>query len=565
MVDRCVVLWTALLCISAVWAAEPASPRLSEDPRLQATVTVDAGPRSLSEILTGLSKQSGIRLVADKPIGNQRMMLQVSQTPLHAVMEHLRRVLSHDASGLPGYHWRQKDDAGDGGTTYQLWRDAASLRAEQVELDYPRRRIGQVLNSLREVARTDPARRDALGTDLPRSIWTFPERQDHLAALASLSTPEMDVLAAGRRVSINPAVLPGLAARHRQAEAQRREEAEALRAAALAMGKPDPLPQGPQPEQAFAPTLFWERPNVDGDEPWNHGRFTVRLERGAGSSGIGFDLYMMRRLNDYGSLPEQRVDLTRALRGPEVTREQFGDVGYTVRALARAAGLKVVMEHFYQPGRRGGLSRTGVPVTVGPVRELVRHICEHWDYRVERVGDTLYFWPYNWAMARACDIPERDLDEWRALLRKSGEFTVDERARMARAYSQGQLSYTMRVAIRQAGRWSARQTSALRLYGALTPTERSVAATPAGLPVERITARLRETTLREFLVGRTGTVPVLSAPLRIELLIQSFGGTQRQLLRARSGDRVLAAESLTVVLPLTQQPPGPQIGPVDID
>ena len=209
-------------------------------------------------------------------------------------------------------------------------------------------------------------------------------------------------------------------------------------------------------------------------------------------------------------------------------------------------------EHHYQPVPDGGAARKPLIPQEGTVAELMEAICRQWNYRMVYRDGVCYLWPYNWAMARHCDIPEHELRNWRERSGKQGRFSVDDRAQMTREFTLRQLAYTMRVALPKAGRWERPQWNTLRLYAALTRKERETAR-GKGVPVEALQVGPRGLLLREW-VGRerlqredfTGSRLFIE---EVESAPPPGQEKQSHLVLRQPNERPLGAGKLTLVYP----------------
>lgn len=231
-------------------------------------------------------------------------------------------------------------------------------------------------------------------------------------------------------------------------------------------------------------------------------------------------------------------------------------MGFSLQCLARAANLTLFQEHFYQPGRSGGLAR-GIAVMSGSLREVVRSICLTWNYRFIRSGNVYYFWSYNWALSRHADLPEPEIEAWRETLRRQGEFTLEDRIRMAARYSQPQLSSTVRVALRQAGRWGRKITLALRLLAAAPPWLRSSLEREPGVPVELLQEGELGARLREWLTppdSDDGGPPDVQGG-HLAIVQRAFGPAEvRRFLAVRVEEAQIGTTPLTLTAPSVPLP-----------
>lgn len=467
----------AVLTIIAVTA--PAAPKDPATTRVSSRIV----GRPLSELLRSLGKQAGCGVRAERDIDPQRVSVRFRERSLLDVLEWLACLLSHNPDGSQGYRWYRERRGDTDPVTLVLRRSHSSRLQEQKELEYPLRRTAELLRQLRSLARTPRGRRAEFRTDLPAG-WKRPDSELHLRAAALLTDAQLDALVRGVTIPLDPSVFPD---EGRLFDERRRAAGES--------------------RERFAPALRIRWKNRFGDRPSQPGTFFLELMQAA-HSHPGWNVYYLRWQNDYTSLPDREVDLGPLLRAPGVPREQYGDPAHTIVALADAADLTVFQEHFYQSAvPHGGLS-DGIPVMKGPLREVIRSICDTWGYCFRRQGDLYYFWPGNWALARYADIAEPEIEHWRDTLRRQGTFMLEDRIRLAARYSQPQLSQTMRVALRQAGRWNRQVTVALRILGSVSPQVRTRMEGEPGVPLEELARHEVGALLREWLTPEDEVEPL---------------------------------------------------------
>lgn len=531
-----------LVCAAASLAAGGTDPGL-DDPQLQVRISVDAARRPLGDVLKGISADAGIELRAGAPIGDQRVTLQVAGQAVHTVMDRLAGLLGHSSADDTGYRWR-RSTLRSGRPAFILIRDARSIAEERALLEYPRRKVQEWLRDFRDLAKLPAEQRAQFSTDLNPSLWRRAEWQPLMTAFADLSDADLAALAAGRLVPVDPAEFREFEPRYTERVRQARERAAMIRSQELAEGRPDPYPQDLPDPPPFAPSLRLRWEDAEGDQPWRTGDYSLSLNQ-------VLDYEAVLRPSDARadrSVFHQDgpvVDLGPYLDAPGVTPEQRGDVGFTVRALAKAAKVNAYEEHFYTPHLLGTWSR-GIRRLKGPLPALLEEICLEWGYTVHKVGNDYLFWPGDWPFARRRDIPERLITPWRDRLIRQGALTLDDRGEMARTFTQAQLRGTMRFALPESGQWLSGTTRLLRFYGHLSAGERGRAVSPRGLPASSLARGTLDLLARDLLRDVRELTPEELLHSRITFGTPESVGSRLRALRVESPRRVLYEAPLPV-------------------
>jgi hypothetical protein len=104
--------------VQAIAAEEPAT-----DPRLQQKVYVHSTMQRLVDLLSWLTKATGVSLVARLEVADERLNLWAEERPLMDIMRDIRH--------LRGYYW-SRSKRGDR-YVYSLWQDAQSRAREEAE------------------------------------------------------------------------------------------------------------------------------------------------------------------------------------------------------------------------------------------------------------------------------------------------------------------------------------------------------------------------------------------------------------------------------------------------
>ena len=442
---------------------------LSDDPLLQAPVTVDAVEQPLGTVLAALSPTLNLDLTAEQNVADQRVTLHIAGQPVYVLMTRLLFLLSHDAAHPYGYHWGPLDRTAGQRPDYQLWRDAASVAQEEDARDCPHRELGVFLRDLRHIAQLPPQELSSYRGDYP---YKNPDPDDAFnKAFRVLTDDQIDALVNGEVVPLAPLLF----------------------AEDIAAFKQDPNPgfiYGNGPAIRVLPT---DKEN-DRDAPEEIGSFSVHLD-GIRSDSIVLDTYDTTKSRDpnrlFIALPRDvgpRVDLSPYLASKTVTPQQKGDLGFTLQALAKAANLNIYAESFLQTSVQDGQPHPGLDALQGSVPRLIAQICSVWNYRAEPIPGGYLFWSRTWAQDRANDVPERLLAPWRQRLKKNGTLNFYDRAEIASSLTWPQVALTVAPALFP-GEETIDTYRELNLFGSLTPSEQTQALSPDGLAVSEMSAR----------------------------------------------------------------------------
>jgi hypothetical protein len=184
------------------------SQKLRDDPALQEKITFEATDLPLGELLSSLSRRLTVDLRTTHPLDDQRISLRIHALPVYQLMARLPELLSHTPFAPHGYYWERLAPISGTRPGYRLWRDSRSLLEEREALDFPRTKAALLLRELRKAARMTPEQLAAYKTDLPGDYTTDPDFQPFRDALKGLSDPQMDALARGNAVPIDPTLFP---------------------------------------------------------------------------------------------------------------------------------------------------------------------------------------------------------------------------------------------------------------------------------------------------------------------------------------------------------------------
>ncbi len=307
------------LTIAALGRPSQGAPAIGAD-RDRYPVTCESVGRSLTELLARLSRESGRRLMAAPDVGEQRVTGWGRALPLREVMTNLSGLLSHAPDRPVGYRWVHEPVRGADDDRWVLRRDRISRQVEAQELDYPRARAAAILRLLRSQARTPLALRKAPPADMPAGLLTNSLWALQIRALSSLTNAQFAAVIAGRPAPVDPGLFPA-------------------EAAAFARRRVELLEPGDRP---FRPVLRLRWLDEDDASSRQAGSFILEFDTDIQSFGVGWNQYAQRNPPDYSWLPDTAIDLRPFLDAPHVTREQRGDVGFTLAGVILWYGRKSV-------------------------------------------------------------------------------------------------------------------------------------------------------------------------------------------------------------------------------
>ena len=472
---------------------------LRSDPLLQTAITVDAVEVPIKDVLASLKSSLKLDLTAEQNVADQRVTLHVTSQPAYVLMQEILLLLSHNTAHPYGYHWGLLERSAGERPDYQLWRDMASVAQEQEERDYPRRELALFLHDMHQMAQLPP--QEATGHQTEMS-FKIPDPDDpYNKAFRTLTDDQLDALANGESVPLDPSLFPKEIANLRQeqqdwnARQQLADWVVALRAKARAARQPDPYPDN-LPITLPSPELWVLPADKDRNEEFPDwvGKYDVYLV-GVLDSELILDTYNTAKNQDPLFLPPPAdsgplVDLAPYLAAKTVTEQQRGSLGFTLQSLAKAAHINIYGESFLRTGIQNGLPHPGLTILQGSVLRLVAQICALWDCHAEPVQGGYLFWSRTWAQDRELDVPERLIAPWRQRLAKNGELSLYDRAEIDAALTWPQVALTLDVALPEAGKYDAVQTyRMLDLFGSLTPTEQTQALSSDGLSLLGMSAR----------------------------------------------------------------------------
>jgi hypothetical protein len=463
---------------------------LKAETALQKPITIEATDLPLGDLLKELSQDSDVSLLTMPKIEDQRVTLHLTAQPLYQVMTRLCGLLSHSPSAPHGYFWTKESRADDSPPRYRLARDLRSLTEEQDALDIPRRKAARLLRDWRDLSKMSVAQRKRYRGDLPLDYVDNPESRLFQDALTDASDSQIDTLVQSGSIPLNTARFGDKIASFNKIWHDREIE---NRQGALQSGGKDPYPDGVPDAPPDPPTVTFAANDENGVHPEQAAIFGLKLngvqtyEGKPGTTGSSHILFTpLHKLHP--PFPETArpgdsiIDLTPALTDPGVTVEQKGDMGFTLQALAKAAGISVYQEEFYKTGFWGGRP-AGLGVMKGTVPQLLNAICAEWEYDAEKVGADYVLWSTSWALDRTFDIPERLFVRWRSRYEKQKGFTLDDRVEIVSGLTWGQIFLTLEMHLPESGPWNSRQeVEALGFIGSFSASERA-AMSAEGLPI----------------------------------------------------------------------------------
>jgi len=489
-----------------VKSVPPAKPTLlRDDPLLQEKVTLEATDRPLGDVLKDLSLTLKVDLTASSQIADQRVTLRLTDQPLHLLMNRLPQLLSH-APGKPrGYYWERLDRPATPRPAFNLWRDLRSVQDEEYERDYPRREAAVLLRDLRNMAQMPAQDRAKYKGDYPDRLDDYGDGLPFVKAMRGLTDDQIDALAAGQGLPLDPAVFADGIASEQQASAGTQKflaDILAERKKALAAGQPDPHPNMRLSHDAPPDVPMLRLTPIDEDENigW-FGAYTLSMQGVSFNSPLVLDTYNttanpalyhitpVPKPERPGDAQGSVIDLTPLFAAKAITPAQRSDIGFTLQALAQAAHINIYHEDFLRKSpmdsnpapNSSGSPSTGLKTLKGTLPALVTAICAHWDYRWQRVGSDYLFWSRTWAIDRANDIPERLIAPWRQRLKAQRAFTLDDRAGIATVLPLHLIRLTLDPVLPEAGPWSPASYRLLRFLGQLLPADKEAALSGGGL------------------------------------------------------------------------------------
>lgn len=378
-----------------------------------------------------------------------------------------------------------------------------------------------MLRDLRNMARMPAPERAKYKGDYPDQLDDYDDGLPFVKAMRGLTDDQLDALAAGQGLPLDPDVFADeIAAERRQSADIQQSLAGSLaeRKKALAAGQPDPHPGLRLPYDGLAVPMLRLTPiNEDENIGW-FGVFSLSVEGVSHNSALVLDAYNTTASPaPYRAPPAPKsvrpqdaqgtvVDLAPLLAAKTTTPAQRADIGFTLQALAQAAHLNIYQEDFLRKSlmdsdpdaNTPAPPPAGLKTLKGTASALIAAICAHWDYRWQRVGGDYLFWSRTWAVDRADDIPERLIAPWRRRLKAQGAFTLDDRAGIASALPLHLIRLTLDPALPEAGPWSPASYHLLRLLGRLPAADREAAQWVGGLALGSASPQAQEAVADDY-------------------------------------------------------------------
>lgn len=453
-------------------AKDPLPPLLRDIPQLQQKVTLEATDRPVGDVLTDLSQTLWVDLSAERNIADQRITLHLEGQPVYALMDRLVRLLSHHLDTRKGYYWNPLERPRGTRLAFQMWRDERSVNEEESALDYPQREIVALLRDLRNSARLPRGERAKYKGEYPYQLSDDNDDLDNLPytkAFSGLTDDQIDALAAGQSLPLNPALFASEIAAMRQRQ-----------------------PEVPLPIPSLTVRPYDEDLNYSWVSTDKMGKYLVSLQ-GVLASLLILDTYdtTSSRSPFMVSVPPVShpasgtvIDLAPLLSAKTVTRAEQTDVGFTLQALAKTAHISLYQEDFLRtsPEREPtDAPSVGLAMRKGTVPALLDAVCAHWNYCWQKVGSDYLVWSRTWALDRAGDVPERLIVRWRKRIIKQGGPTLNDRAEIAAALNPRQIGLTLDATLPEAGQWSHSTYPMYRFLGQLSPLEEDAVFSDAGL------------------------------------------------------------------------------------
>lgn len=482
-------------------APAPTASILQDIPALKPKITIQETNRPIDQALSDISAKISVDLIADAGIGDQRVTLSLTDQPVYTLMARLVQLLSHSADGPHGYHWEPVKRSAGEKPAYRLWRDLSSRAKEKAALAYPSRELLVLLRDMRNLARLSPEERKNYKGDYPYTLFpgsagTAPFGE----AMKSLTDQQLQQLADGESIPLDPAPFAGEIAKFRQGQI---DDLLSYQHVVLKAGLPDPFKgQGPHPA-VIPPSISVTLGDGTGEDPWQVSMFDIHLN-GILNYALGADAYDTIKNRNPGRLDIQPpktgdkiIDLTSALTGKGVTDAQRSDLGFTLQALSKATGINLYEEAFlWSPPK---ILHPGLTNLKGTAPQIIAAICGAWNYHAEKIGADYLLWSRTWAQDRATDVPERLIAKWRARIMKQNGATLNDRAEMAASLTWPQVKLTLEPALPEAGPWnSLTDYKILRLIGRIPASDRAAAFSPDGISLANMAPWEQEELINDF-------------------------------------------------------------------
>lgn len=482
-------------------------------------------------------------------MNDQRFTIATQDLPLHVLMREIVKTLSHSPASAKEstyeYEWRKTQDKDQ----YILVGLVSPSLQQRRALALEKERIKTLLGELRDLLSQSPqdaAKSETATHFIPQLLdRSDPAFAIYHQALCRLSDRDIDVLVRGGDVPVSAALLTEAVQTFNQEMQKAYEKMPPTLIGQITVKPPVPL------EVAASPRLRLRPNNFNGVDPGRWYEYTLLFD------DVFRDQWMTIDPN-YSSKPpltapdinEPLLDLTPASLPQEERPKESGlherDLSATLIAIAHAAKINVVQEHYYKVDQLSGPIR-GLPANQqkGKLTTLLNNVCRTWNYTAVKEGNVYRLWSPTWLVDKDCNITERKLKPWRALLARQGKFTIDDQIRMATEFTWGQIVVTLKQALpadtnfRQEDGMErptyfpqliqVEQYYPLRLQGLINPEERQAALSDAGVPVAALRPSLLEETFRAILI-QDRTPPTQN---QVEALRSRFL-TARLLLRPPS-------------------------------
>lgn len=211
-------------------------------------------------------------------------------------------------------------------------------------------------------------------------------------------------------------------------------------------------------------------------------------------------------------IADMRLDVAISQSDPSKVKESQGKV---IDEISRAFGMPVILEAFNSSMPIGPFVKPGKQ----PVY-MVLAAFEKAGYLWEKGTGTFRVRPEDWALARSYEIPDAFIQQYKAILVKQGEFTLEDIANIAYILTDDQiqnnlaaepeLTYALMGLMNPIGG----SRGLLRVYGSLNNQQRVAIKSEQGLPFDRL-SNVQWDRLNAVITDKVGGAYINSGSIRL--------------------------------------------------
>lgn len=526
-----IMLAVPALCVGKVTedpnkpgAAAPASEELKTDAKLGQKVTYSASKKTVSAIIDELSNSTGVviragRNSSDWQVRDRKMNIYAKDVPLNELMNSIARVMK--------FKWEISGK--DGAWSYRLYMDRKSLLDAEAQRVREEKKVEDARakkreNGLMQYGRLEnltPADKEKLRTDNP--FLYFVSRSgmgSSMGAFFSESPGALEAISTGQKFEMKASALSQKAQAGLAQSMQQMLDMEAKfgggrssrtlpsdlasdmsgvsvrinhkmdmingmgRGAGMLLGEMEFSYKGgaitvPMMDPDSALTKMIGKALIECEDT---GRSMQDVMKDMGPELVAAVMNEMRAeaggeaINEHPEDPALKAKIKMEAKG-----NSLPDIE---EALSDASKLAVVSDFF------GGwnMPMGQAPAGESELKEVLERIADTYTYNWDKRGSVIELRDRNWFKKRAAQIPEAWLEAWRLSMTKNGTIDIDELAQIA-ALTHEQISVNLMADDVLSGSVGAIYSwrELLRLYGALSPDQRSLMFTDAGLPLRSLT------------------------------------------------------------------------------